>query len=73
MKRGYEYAQKNNVAPLKKWVGKWAPKAQRTANQIEPVHLALVGLLSFIIGVVLTLSTAPPEFVRSIQRKEYFP
>ena len=72
MKRGYDYAQKNNVAPLKKMVGKWAPKAPRTAYAISPVHLFLVGLLSFVIGVTLTLTLASPETVRRIQHKEHF-
>ena len=72
MKRGYEYAQKNNVKPLKKMVGKWAPKAPRTANNISPIHLVLVALLSFIIGVTLTISIVSPEAVRRIQHKEGF-
>ncbi|KAF2117378.1 hypothetical protein BDV96DRAFT_644802 [Lophiotrema nucula] len=74
MKRGYEYAQKNGIAPLKKMIGPYAPKAPRTIKgvTVSPIHLFLVALLSFIIGVVLTVSLAPPEVVRQIQYKEAF-
>ncbi|KAF2279118.1 uncharacterized protein EI97DRAFT_394093 [Westerdykella ornata] len=72
MKRGYEFAQQHNVAPLKKFVGQAAPTAPRRSNAVSPVQLALVALLSFIIGAVLTLTVVPPEFVRRVQYKEVF-
>jgi len=72
MKRGYEYAQKHNVAPLKKMVGKYAPKAPRTVQRIELVHLITVALLSLVIGATLAITMAPPDFVRKVQHKEFF-
>lgn len=74
MKRGYEYAQKNKVAPLKKWVGKWAPEnfGPRAAQQISPIQLILVAVLSLIIGVTLAVTLTPPDFVRKVQHKEFF-
>ncbi|OAF99988.1 uncharacterized protein CC84DRAFT_1155962 [Paraphaeosphaeria sporulosa] len=74
MKRGYEFAQKNNVAPLKKWVGKWAPRdfGPRPTQQVSPMHLILVAVLSLIIGFTLAVTMAPPDFVRKVQHKEFF-
>lgn len=74
MKRGYEYAQKNNVEPLKKWVGKWAPTefGPRPAQQITLVHLLAVAILSLVIGFTLAVTLTPPEFVKKVQHKEYF-
>jgi hypothetical protein len=74
MKRGYEYAQQNNIAPLKKWVGKWAPRefGPRPAEQISPIHLVLVALLSLVIGFTLALTLTPPDIVRKVQHKEFF-
>ncbi|KAF2472526.1 uncharacterized protein BDR25DRAFT_283998 [Lindgomyces ingoldianus] len=72
MKRGYEYAHKHKVAPLKKMVGPYAPKAPRTMNTISAAHLVLVALLSFVIGVSMTITLASPEAVRRMQQKEGF-
>ncbi|PSN75632.1 hypothetical protein BS50DRAFT_541738 [Corynespora cassiicola Philippines] len=72
MKRGYEYAQRNQIAPLKKMVGKYAPDAPRTSNNITMVQLAGFVLLSFIIGVAATLTMVSPETVRKVQAKEGF-
>lgn len=71
MKRGYQYAQQNKVEPLKKFVGKAAQRGKlRSATQITVVQLALVGLLSFIIGVLAVLTVVSPEVVRRVQSKE---
>ncbi|KAF2743604.1 pyridoxamine phosphate oxidase family protein [Sporormia fimetaria CBS 119925] len=71
MKRGYEYAQKHQIEPLKKFVGKAAPKGPRRASGgVEPIQILLVALLSFVIGVVMTLTVVSPEFVRRVQNKE---
>ena len=74
MKRGYEFGQKNNVKPIKKWKGKWAPKefGPRPTQQILAVHLFAVAILSLIIGVTMALTLASPEFVRKVQHKELF-
>jgi hypothetical protein len=70
MKRGYEFAQKNNVAPLKKMVGKYAPKAPRTAHQITPMHLLMVAILCVVIGVAGAVTMVSPETIRRIQQKQ---
>ena len=70
MKRGASYAQKHHVQPIKKFVGGAAPKAPRRSDALHLVHLVLVALLSFIIGVTMTLTVANPEVVRRIQKKE---
>lgn len=76
MKRGYAFAKRNRVAPLKKWVGKWAPRERdfgpRSAQQVAPGQLFLVALLSLVIGVVLAVTLTPPEIVGKVQRKEFF-
>ena len=72
MKVGYDYARKHKVEPLKKFVGPLASKRITTPRRIRPVDLALVGILSFVIGVVLALSLASPKLVRRIQSKEMF-
>jgi hypothetical protein len=72
MKRAYEYAQQHGVAPLKKFVGNAAPKAPRMANAITPIQVALVAILSLVIGVLLAVTVVPPEVVRRIQAKEGF-
>ena len=62
MRRGFEYAQKHDVKPLKKWVGAHAPDAPRRASsQIQLVHLLLVLLLGIVIGGALALSVVTPE------------
>lgn len=70
MKRGYEFAQKHQVAPLKKMVGKHAPTSPRTAHQITALHLVLVGILCVVIGAAGAVTMVSPETVRSIQHKE---
>jgi hypothetical protein len=72
MKRGYDYAQKNSVVPLKKFVGQAAQKAPRRSNAITPIQLVLVAILSLIIGIAATLTMVPPDLVRKIQHKEAF-
>lgn len=75
MKRGYDFAQKNKVAPLKKWVGKWAPTEfgpPRSAQLVSPVHLLAVAVLGVIIGLTLAVTMVPPEIVRKVQHKEFF-
>jgi hypothetical protein len=71
MKRGYQYAQHNKVAPLQKFIGKATPTGKlRSATQITVVQLALVGILSFIIGVLAVLTVVSPEVVRRVQSKD---
>ena len=74
MKRGYEFAQKNGVKPLKKWKGKWAPKVfgPRQVERILPVHLLAVAVLSLVIGALMALTLVPLEVVRKVQAKELF-
>lgn len=74
MKRGYDYAQKNKIAPLKKWVGKWAPTefGPRSSQQISLSHLFAVAVLSLVIGFVMAITLTPPNFVRKVQHKEMF-
>lgn len=72
MKRAHEYAKQHNVAPLKKFVGSAAPKAPRTANAITSAQVALVAVLSLVIGVLMAVTVVPPEAVRRIQAKEGF-
>ncbi|KAF2713458.1 hypothetical protein K504DRAFT_368934 [Pleomassaria siparia CBS 279.74] len=71
MKRGYDYARQNKIVPLKKFIGKAAPKGvMRSTTQISAVQLLLVGLLSLAIGVLATLTLVSPEIVRRVQSKE---
>jgi hypothetical protein len=71
MKRGLQYANQNKVEPLEKFIGKAAPTGKlRTTTQITLVQLALVGILSFIIGVLAVLTVVSPEVVRRVQSKE---
>jgi hypothetical protein len=75
MKRGYEYAQKNAIAPMKKMVGKHAPdpkRPRRAPSQITPLEVAFMAILCFVIGVVVTLTVVSPETVRKVQSKEMF-
>lgn len=72
MKRGYEFAQKNKIAPLKKWVGKNDCIQSPSSLQITFRELFMVALLSFIIGVTLAVTMASPEFVKKVQHKELF-
>ncbi|KAF2729716.1 hypothetical protein EJ04DRAFT_501861 [Polyplosphaeria fusca] len=70
MKRGYEYAMKHNIAPLKKMIGPYAPKVPRTLKTITPTHLILAALLGIVIGAAMALSLVTPDTVRRIQSKE---
>jgi hypothetical protein len=70
MKRGVEFAKKNNVAPLKKMKGKWAPTAPRTPKNADPALIMLVLLLGIVIGGALSLSVVTPERLGALQRKE---
>ena len=71
MLRGYNYAQEHNVAPLKKFVGKAAPtRPTRPPTQITVVQLLLVGILSALIGALVTITILSPEMLRRIQNKE---
>ncbi|KAF2192866.1 pyridoxamine phosphate oxidase family protein [Zopfia rhizophila CBS 207.26] len=67
MKRGYEYAQKHKIAPLKKMVGPYAPKAPRTSDAMSPIYLVFVALLSFVMGAAITLTLVSPGIVQRIQ------
>ncbi|KAL6709948.1 hypothetical protein ACN47E_000733 [Coniothyrium glycines] len=68
MRRGYEYAQRHNVEPLKKWIGKYALGASsKASSQIELVHLFLVLLLGIVIGGALALSVVTPETLHSLR------
>lgn len=69
MKRGYEFAQKNKVTPLKKMIGPYAPSAPRTASRIEPIHLLLVLFLGIVIGGAMALSVVTPERLQALQKK----
>ncbi|KAH7346048.1 hypothetical protein BKA66DRAFT_576667 [Pyrenochaeta sp. MPI-SDFR-AT-0127] len=69
MKRGYDFAQKNKVAPLKKMIGPYAPSSPRTASRIEPIHLLLVLFLGIVIGGAMALSVVTPERLQALQRK----
>ncbi|KAF2648009.1 hypothetical protein K491DRAFT_722932 [Lophiostoma macrostomum CBS 122681] len=73
MKVGYQYARQHGVAPLKKFVGEAGQRTVTTPKSITPVELALVAVLSLVIGVTLTLTLASPDLVRKIQYKEFFP
>jgi hypothetical protein len=77
MKRGVAFAQAHNIAPLKKWVGKYAPPPppsssstnESSSNKVEPIYLLLVLLLGMIIGGAMSLSVVTPERVRALQGK----
>jgi hypothetical protein len=69
MKRGYEYAQKHNVAPLKKFVGKAAQAKLRTPRAASPVQMFLAMLLGIVIGAVLVVGMLEPELLRGVQEK----
>ena len=69
MKRGFEFAQKNNVAPLKKMVGPYAPHAPQTVSRVEPVHLLIAVLLGIVIGGAMALSVVTPERLQALQKQ----
>lgn len=76
MKRGLEYADKHNVEPLKKFVGPYARNTRADAatekERITLVHLFIIAVLSFIIGVTGTISFISPDAVGAIQQKQYW-
>ena len=69
MKRGYEFAKKNDVKPLKKMVGRAGERAQMgvAKERIEVVHLLMVLLLGIVIGGALSLSVVTPERLRALR------
>ena len=70
MRRGYEYAQKHGVKPLKKMVGPYAPgEGGRRDGRVEVLWLFVVLLLGIVIGGALALSVVTPERVRALQEK----
>ncbi|KAN0108245.1 pyridoxamine phosphate oxidase family protein [Hyaloscypha variabilis] len=58
MRRGVETAKKENVKPIKKMVGPYAPSSEcprtRVAGQVPMLYLIIVALLSFCIGIAGT-------------------
>jgi hypothetical protein len=70
MKRGYEFAQKHGVRPLKKMVGPYAPGAKgRREGKVDPMYLFVVLLLGIVIGGAMALSVVTPERLRALQEK----
>lgn len=70
MKRGYEYAQKEGVKPLKKMVGRAGERAKRglgPKERITVVHLLMVLLLGVIIGGAASLSVVTPERLEKLR------
>ncbi|KAI4619048.1 hypothetical protein J4E83_006000 [Alternaria metachromatica] len=70
MKRGYEFAQRNGVQPLKKMVGPYAPgdRGRRDGDgRVEVLWLFVVLLLGIVIGGAVSLSVVTPERVRALQ------
>jgi hypothetical protein len=72
MKRGYEYAQKHGVKPLKKFVGRAGERANGQGGQerITMVHLLLVFALGVIIGGAACASMVSPETLRALRERE---
>jgi hypothetical protein len=60
MRRGVETAKRENVKPIKKMVGPFAPTAEyprtRVAGQVPMLYLIIVALLSFCMGIAGTAS-----------------
>jgi hypothetical protein len=75
MKRGYEFARKNGVKPLKKMVGRAGEVAERNAasygvgETIGVLHLLLVLVLGVVIGGAMALSLITPERLKVLQAK----
>ena len=69
MKRGVEYARQNDVKPLKKMVGRYAPEAVRRVGGIEQIHLLLVLFLGMVIGGTMALSVVTPERLQGLREK----
>jgi hypothetical protein len=67
MKRGYEYAQKHGVKPLKKFVGRAGERANRRGGKenLTMLHLLLVLLLGIVIGAAACASMVTPETLRA--------
>ncbi len=61
MRRGVETAKRENVKPIKKMVGPFAPTSKyprtRVAGQVPILYLIIVALLSFCIGIAATALT----------------
>jgi len=61
MRRGVETAKRENVKPVKKMVGPLAPTLQyprtRVPGQVPMLHLIIVALLSFCMGITATILT----------------
>ena len=72
MQRGVEYARRNQIAPLKKMVGRYAPDAPRTADgsAIQVVHLFMVLLLGIVIGGAMALSVVTPARLESLRQSK---
>jgi hypothetical protein len=58
MRRAVEMAKKENVKPMKKMVGPFAPTSElprtRFAGQVPMLHLIIVAVLSFCMGIAAT-------------------
>jgi hypothetical protein len=58
MRRGVETAKRENVKPIKKMVGPFAPTSEypqaRVTGQVPILYLIIVALLSFCIGIAGT-------------------
>ncbi len=72
MKRGVDFARRNNVKPLVKMVGPYAPGRPRTVTRVEVWHLLVGILLGVVIGAAGALSLVSPEVLGRVQRKEGF-
>ncbi|KAH5627132.1 hypothetical protein HBI51_220440 [Parastagonospora nodorum] len=75
MKRGYEFAQRNGVKPLKKMVGRAGEVAERNAGmygekeRVGMVHLLVVLVLGMVIGAAAVCSFLSPEGLKVLQAK----
>lgn len=75
MKRGYEFARRNGVKPLKKMVGRAGEVAERNAGmysareRVGVVHLLMVLVLGMVIGVAAVCSFLSPEGLKLLQAK----
>lgn len=55
MKVGVKTARKEKIEPIKKMVGPYAPKHYNGTNGFGNKHIILVALLSFLLGMLVTL------------------
>jgi len=71
MKRGYEFAQRNGVKPLRKMVGRAGERVEKGVGKetIEVYHLFIVLLLGIVIGGALSLSVVTPERLEALRGK----